>query len=396
MAAIAQHVSQASRQPFAVLGEARLRAVESTKNHQNGLRASSLKRPRDITDLSDTENIDPASLESPAKRSKGQAGTDELRAKEKFYLVTPHANVGSSRKPCMNTPTLPHAFSTSTPRSAPLRAAAGRSPRSKIAKAFARRSIGFCRVDPPSFSKRHVSHAPFSISDALNGTFSVSSFSADKSIPGGSKNHRKAWDFEIHVDTEQEEMANLMEHSTCVLDISDDEAKTKKDERGKENIPPPDFRPQVAALEVSESAPRAETVKMLDSPRSPLGELDPKDFVPEGEDLSTSTFVQVLEDEQVDASLEHSYTTAAVLDTPAYKTGPTLEQPQLLKQAIIYSLIKGTAPVVQKNEAPDTDKESVPCAAEAKIRECSDISTETAEGDSNNSVAVLPVEPVMS
>jgi hypothetical protein len=39
-------------------------------------------------------------------------------------------------------------------------------------------------------------------------------------------------------DSEQEEMTNLVQHSTCVLDISDDEGKSKMDGGGKENIPP--------------------------------------------------------------------------------------------------------------------------------------------------------------
>ncbi|EER41044.1 conserved hypothetical protein [Histoplasma capsulatum H143] len=31
------------------------------------------------------------------------------------------------------------------------------------------------------------------------------------------RNHPKVWDFEIYTDTEQDEMANLMEHSTCMI-----------------------------------------------------------------------------------------------------------------------------------------------------------------------------------
>ena len=48
------------------------------------------------------------------------------------------------------------------------------------------------------------------------------------------------WFFDIHEDTPEEEAANLMEHSTGILDISSDDEATplKKDDRGKENIPP--------------------------------------------------------------------------------------------------------------------------------------------------------------
>ena len=51
----------------------------------------------------------------------------------------------------------------------------------------------------------------------------------------------KAWIFDIHLDTPEEEMANIMAHNTGVLDIScNDDIHTKrgKEERGKENIPP--------------------------------------------------------------------------------------------------------------------------------------------------------------
>jgi hypothetical protein len=40
--------------------------------------------------------------------------------------------------------------------------------------------------------------------------------------------------FDIYEDTVEDEMSNLMEHSTCTLDISDDEGRrAAKDDRGK-------------------------------------------------------------------------------------------------------------------------------------------------------------------
>ncbi|KAI5282331.1 hypothetical protein KEM52_003710, partial [Ascosphaera acerosa] len=48
-----------------------------------------------------------------------------------------------------------------------------------------------------------------------------------------------AWDFEIHADTQEDEITNLMEHSTSILDISDDgDRERRRAARGKENIPP--------------------------------------------------------------------------------------------------------------------------------------------------------------
>lgn len=53
---------------------------------------------------------------------------------------------------------------------------------------------------------------------------------------------RDSWFFEIHEDTPEELATNLMEHSTCTLDLSSDEESRvrERDERGKENVPPQD------------------------------------------------------------------------------------------------------------------------------------------------------------
>ncbi|KAM6518834.1 hypothetical protein FSOLCH5_007597 [Fusarium solani] len=55
---------------------------------------------------------------------------------------------------------------------------------------------------------------------------------------------KASWFFEIHEDTPEQEMTNLLQHSTCVLDISSDEESERKrsrdraEGRDKENIPP--------------------------------------------------------------------------------------------------------------------------------------------------------------
>jgi hypothetical protein len=119
----------------------------------------------------------------------------------------------------------------------------------------------------------------------------------------------KAWFFEIHEDTPEQEAANLMEHSASVLDISSDddvESKTRSEDRGKENIPPPDFRAsqprhQNASLveddgyetEILSDEPvkrrnvRKVVQDAMDEDRRPLGDLAPGDFYGEGCD-STS------------------------------------------------------------------------------------------------------------
>ncbi|KAI1952717.1 hypothetical protein LOZ12_002284 [Ophidiomyces ophidiicola] len=331
MAAVSRPNSPASRRPFAALGEARLRAVDSMKNRQNGLRASVVKRPLDVADSCDTENMDPLLMESPTKRQRNRGDIDTWTPKEKTHFAISSLNLSP---PTKLSPAPLRTKAVSTTRPAPLRAAAGRSPKSKVAKAFARRGSGFCRVDPPSFPKHHVSSAPFSISDALSGTFTVSSLKMGKAMPSGGKHRRKAWDFEIHVDTEQEEMANLMEHSTCVLDISDDENKSKKDERGKENIPPSDITSELTPANVSSMvASQPETVEMTDGSRSPLGELNLKDFIPNGEDISPA----IVNDDEADAVSSESPPAPV---TTSFKAGSTMQPPQLLKRAVISSLIK--------------------------------------------------------
>lgn len=96
------------------------------------------------------------------------------------------------------------------------------------------------------------------------------------------------WFFAIHEDTLEEEAANLMEHSTGILDISsDDEAgPSKKDARGKENIPPADFVRAEAEAEGSAKHRRCDPDAMKDvgEERSPLGALDAKEFYAKGLD----------------------------------------------------------------------------------------------------------------
>lgn len=168
---------------------------------------------------------------------------------------------------------------------------------------------------------------PFSIDAALSGTIksytprtslsSSISAPADSLVPPTPKSSMpKTWFFEIHEDTPDQEAANLMEHSASVLDISsDDDAETsrRKDaaERGKENIPPPEWTGAVSRT-TARTATRSQAHKgivcakkaekfatgpdsMLED-RSVLREIDASAFWPEGLD---STSVEVV-DEKVE------------------------------------------------------------------------------------------------
>jgi len=117
----------------------------------------------------------------------------------------------------------------------------------------------------------------------------------------------KGWFFEIHEDSPEQEAANLMEHSASVLDISsedDAETKNRNEDRGKENIPPPDFlasqpRNQVSALDdgyeteilADEPVKRPRLRKLvqdaMDEDRKPLGDLAPAEFYGKGCDASS-------------------------------------------------------------------------------------------------------------
>ena len=111
---------------------------------------------------------------------------------------------------------------------------------------------------------------------------------------------KESWFFDIHEDTPEELATNLMEHSTCTLDISSDEesAARMKDERGKENVPPPDDISQTriplsssvgeSSMEDIKSRIRASRRRRevndgaIDIDRSPLGDLAAEDFYADG------------------------------------------------------------------------------------------------------------------
>lgn len=131
---------------------------------------------------------------------------------------------------------------------------------------------------------------PLSIDAALSGT--VSSYKAkpqsqvetsilEDSIP-------KGWMFEIHEDTVEEKKGILLLHSTCTLDISDDESRQAvKDDREKENIPPFDYSGSLSHPAATTIRPVSRKDMMTDEPRSPLGDLDAREFYAEGCDASS-------------------------------------------------------------------------------------------------------------
>ncbi|KAJ9249220.1 hypothetical protein DTO207G8_6874 [Paecilomyces variotii] len=324
-------MSPAVRQPFASVDGPRIRSLLKTKmnltNQQNGASPLSLKRP--ATSDSDSENVDPATFGLSIKRKR--CSDDDDLSKEnlkpaktsRFVLTTVESNVTLKA-----TPLSTRTSRASTPASTQIKPA-GRSPQMKARKVFGRRSVNTSRVEPVIPKRAPVSRAPFSITTALSTGKSKAS----------SRPKPSTWFFDIHVDSEQDEMTNLMQHSTCVLDISDDEGKGKTDGRGKENIPPHELGIQLASSTNVSVATSRKNMKTIE-PRSPLGELDATDYYADG---CHSLSVAVIYDEEPQSTSEK------IADIPSVQAPKKPEQANI---ASISSLLAATAPV--KEDAPKT------------------------------------------
>jgi len=129
--------------------------------------------------------------------------------------------------------------------------------------------------------------------------------------------------FDIHEDTIDEELGNLMQFSTQTLDISDDESRlAAKDDRGKENIPPADFTSMTNVQTVGANRPVSRKDMMTDEPRTPLGDLDASEFY--AEDCDASSYI-IVPAEKSSLSNEKSYNALSTkdIDTSALLAKPT-------------------------------------------------------------------------
>lgn len=306
------------RQPFAPLDGTKLQTLTSLKNRQNAFpTVSAGKRKADSIDTDDSENVDPSSF---AKRSKGADSffSNDCFKPSTFVLTKASNNVGCSnsmkiassapsstkisrpiaRPRAIIQPKSPAArlnTSLTSSTAAPLSAPAGRSPtrgskRIGILSNRRRTASPFTRVNPPAFGgsgSGRLAAAPFSLDAALKGT--VSSYAARNPIVQAAAPavdlydslDSSSWSFEIHEDTPEQEMTNLLQHSTCVLDISSDEESELKavreqaEGRDKENIPPADDVSQVRAR-------RSEDDMLVEKMRGPLAEMNASDYYAEG------------------------------------------------------------------------------------------------------------------
>ncbi|KAH8908560.1 hypothetical protein BR93DRAFT_490283 [Coniochaeta sp. PMI_546] len=321
-----------TRQPFAPLDGARLQNLTSLKNRQNAVpvNSSGKRKASEAVEGDDFENVDPTLF---SKRSKGAADNSFFPTKDfvkpsPFVLTkaasTPSfpASMQASRdilrpvKPTQRPrtflqPKSPAAkINTALAKSSPLSAPAGRSPTrgsKRIGILSRRRTAGpFGRVDPPSFNLG--SAAPFSLDAALKGTIpSYSGRASSSALPDvlPEPESKASWFFDIHEDTPEQEMTNLLQHSTCTLDISSDEeselkARRERDEgRNKENMPPVDDVSQTSVHSARDRAAAASVNPddmVFEKTRGPLGELNAADYYAQGCDDSTVVIVPGDED----------------------------------------------------------------------------------------------------
>lgn len=289
------------------------------------------KRKADLIDLADMENVDP---QLSAKRSKAAKGglKDGSIVKPTNYVLktTPPKpfSASSSPAPVLSTttprrtlqPKSPAArLSTSTvSRPSPLSAPAGRSPiRGKHSGVLSSRRRS-ARVDPPRFSLGGApGDAPFSLDAALKGTIpSYASRSSAKPAPRSKSSlaspapeTKASWFFEIHEDTAEQEMTNLLQHGTCVLDISSDEESALRARRegreDKENVPPADDASQTPARAQARLRQQPGVDMVVDKERVALGEMKAADFYAQGCDESSVIIVPGDEGEDEQNSKGH-------------------------------------------------------------------------------------------
>ena len=86
-----------------------------------------------------------------------------------------------------------------------------------------------------------------------------------------------------------------MTQNAISLEISDDEGKTKAEDRGKENVDPEEVNAPITRS-MAASLPKAQRVTrkdlMTDEPRTPLGDLNAADYYADGLDATSVVLVQ--------------------------------------------------------------------------------------------------------
>ncbi|KAI1354894.1 hypothetical protein F5Y01DRAFT_219850 [Xylaria sp. FL0043] len=327
-----------ARQPFAPLNEARLHTLTSLKNRQNAISTSSpvKRKASDVTESDDSENVDPVLSSKRAKGADNSIASKGSFIKPATFFLTKSVSANELSASSATKPATPRSRNLLNPkspaaklninaaRSSPLSAPAGRSPtRGKRSGILSSRKNGgsFGRIDPPVFGGLSAgsSAAPFSLDAALKGT--IPSYTSRSDVSSSNKSSLGAsdfsglhepemsssWFFDIHEDTEEQEMTNLLQHSTCVLDISSDEENESRREReraeGKENIPPVDDVSQTSRPRAARLAAGADEM-IVEKERNPLGEMDPRQYYAKGCHEDSIVIIPGEEEEETPAQNE--------------------------------------------------------------------------------------------
>ena len=283
------------------------------------LTASTKRRaPEPSFDDVDQENFNPEFFSTLANKKVKNFDFNDLKSStpSKFVLtkaasspittnrpiITPKRLQNTGKPNTLGGRSTPLTVKTTQPSSAPaaLTEAGRKSPvkGKRGIRSHRRVSAPVARVNPP---KCGLSNGlPFSIAAALSSTVAtpepaaaqdVSALIADvdESIPA-------SWQFAIYEDTEEEYAGTLMQHSTSILDISDDEGRFSpaRSDRGKENIPPAD---------VASSYAVSRRDMMTDEPRTPLGDLEASEYYADGCDANSFVIVPADQDTTCGASI---------------------------------------------------------------------------------------------
>lgn len=328
--------------------------------------SSAGKRKAELLDLNDdAENVDPLMFAKRVKPLKSGSTKDVIFKPANFILntkpsakpsVSPISVLPQSKSTTASrrTITSPIKISTGISKPSPLTAPAGRSPtrgkRSGLLSNRRRTAGPYSRVDPPSF--RSAGAAPFSLDAALKGT--IPSYAARPAAPKRASNPlepdmKASWFFDIHEDTEEQEMTNMLQHSTCVLDISSDEEselKARRESReDKENVPPVDDVSQTSGRRAARPAPRADDM-VVEKERVALGALNTADFYAEGCDESSVIIVPA--DEEAETDTEEQMPARApksfVFSPEITKNAPSLEAPIPIEKSIDALMTKPSEP----------------------------------------------------
>ncbi len=129
-----------------------------------------------------------------------------------------------------------------------------------------------------------------------------------------------SWFFDIHEDTPEQEMTNLLQHSTCTLDISSDEeseqraSRERAEGRDKENIPPADDVSQTSRA--ARGAP-SEDDMVVEKARGPLLEMNAADYYAKDCDGSSVVIVPGDEDAEEEQPQVLAHSSPAAEDTNA-------------------------------------------------------------------------------